>query len=173
MRYAGRAELVPTKFRNRLGAGLSMGAGEGQRASQPRSGGPNNVLSVPLCRAQGQMPPWAQGPVYLHRVVCGAAARASEPQVLLAAGSAIQRWPAAGEVTTRSGECPSDRPPGLPEVSSRHCRLGQGTWPCHHLGHIPLTRPQAGCPNPPFAGVTSPAPGREACQAGPQWGDSD
>ena len=138
-----------------------------------RSGGPNDVLSVPLCHAQGQMPPCAQGPVYLHCVIFGAAARASETRDLPAEDSGTQRWPAAGEVTTHSGECPSDRPPGLPGASSRHCRLGQGRRPYHHLGHIPLARPQAGCPNLPSAGVTSPAPGMGACQAGHPAGDFD
>lgn len=75
-------------------------------------------------------------------MIRGAAARVSETRGLPAGGSGSKRWPAAGEVTTHSGECPSDRPPGLPGASSRDCRLGQGRWPYHHLWQVPRPGPR-------------------------------
>lgn len=86
------------------------------------------------------------GQVYLDCVILGAAARAFETQGLLAGGSGTKRWLAAGEVTTHSRECPSDRPPGLPGVSSRHCWLGQGRWPYHHLWQVPWPGPRLAAP---------------------------
>lgn len=100
-----------------------------------------------LCAMQGQTPSPGHGQVYLDCVILGGSAQASETRGLLDGSSGTKRWPpAAGEVTTHSGECPSDRPPGLPEVSSRHCWLGQGRWPYHHLWQVPWPGPRLPAP---------------------------
>lgn len=99
------------------------------------------------CRAHPRpMPNW---PIYLPHVFLGATARVSETQGLLAGGFGSRRR-AAGEVTSRSGECPSDRPPGLPGASSRHCRLGQGRCPITTSGRSP----GLACPSHPSVDFT-------------------
>lgn len=97
------------------------------------------------CAGSNAIPRYGQ--VYLDCVILGGSAQASETRGFLDGGSGTKRWPAAaGEVTTHSGECPSDRPPGLPEVSSRHCWLGQGRWPYHHLWQGPWPGPRLAAP---------------------------